>query len=158
MLAEEKGATYKRYEDIDNAPEEKARGITINAATVSYSTAARHYGHVDCPGHADYIKNMITGAAQMEGAILVVAATDGAMPQTREHMLLAKQVSKINGMKRKVTHKLSTALESPDSKLNVLPTKPPKPQLPPMCEIILGMWLSSLVPTTKYKVFSDKLA
>lgn len=92
-MAEQKGAQYKRYEEIDNAPEEKARGITINTATVSYSTATRHYGHVDCPGHADYIKNMITGAAAMEGAILVVAATDGAMPQTKEHMLLAKQVS-----------------------------------------------------------------
>ena len=94
MLAEEKNAKYRKYEEIDNAPEEKARGITINAATVSYSTASRHYGHVDCPGHADYIKNMITGAAAMEGAILVVAATDGAMPQTKEHMILAKQVSK----------------------------------------------------------------
>lgn len=92
VLATEKGAQYKKYEEIDNAPEEKARGITINTAHVSYSTADRHYGHVDCPGHADYIKNMITGAAQMEGAILVVAATDGAMPQTKEHMLLAKQV------------------------------------------------------------------
>lgn len=80
------------YADIDNAPEERARGITINTRHVEYETATRHYAHVDCPGHADYIKNMITGAAQMDGAILVVAATDGAMPQTREHILLAKQV------------------------------------------------------------------
>jgi len=80
------------YEDIDNAPEEKARGITINTRHVEYETEKRHYAHVDCPGHADYVKNMITGAAQMDGAILVVAATDGAMPQTREHILLAKQV------------------------------------------------------------------
>ncbi|XP_067928800.1 elongation factor Tu 2-like [Watersipora subatra] len=92
VLAEGKNAQYRKYEEIDNAPEEKARGITINAATVSYSTDNRHYGHVDCPGHADYIKNMITGAAAMEGAILVVAATDGAMPQTKEHMILAKQI------------------------------------------------------------------
>lgn len=81
------------YEDIDNAPEEKARGITINTRHVEYETKTRHYAHVDCPGHADYIKNMITGAAQMDGAILVVAATDGAMPQTREHILLAHQVN-----------------------------------------------------------------
>jgi elongation factor Tu len=80
------------YAAIDNAPEERARGITINTRHVEYETATRHYAHVDCPGHADYIKNMITGAAQMDGAILVVAATDGAMPQTREHILLAKQV------------------------------------------------------------------
>jgi elongation factor Tu len=82
----------KSYDQIDAAPEEKARGITINTAHVEYETAARHYAHVDCPGHADYIKNMITGAAQMDGAILVVAATDGPMPQTREHILLARQV------------------------------------------------------------------
>jgi elongation factor Tu len=82
----------RNIEDIDKAPEEKARGITINAAHVEYETETRHYGHVDCPGHADYIKNMITGAAQMDGAILVVSATDGPMPQTREHVLLAKQV------------------------------------------------------------------
>ena len=81
-----------RYDEIDNAPEEKARGITINTAHVEYQTAKRHYAHVDCPGHADYVKNMITGAAQMDGAILVVAATDGPMPQTREHILLARQV------------------------------------------------------------------
>src|SRR2546430_11492351 len=83
---------YKRYDQIDAAPEEKARGITIATAHVEYETASRHYAHVDCPGHADYIKNMITGAAQMDGAILVVAATDGPMPQTREHVLLARQV------------------------------------------------------------------
>jgi elongation factor Tu len=86
------GAVLKNYEDIDAAPEERARGITINTAHVEYETEARHYAHIDCPGHADYIKNMITGAAQMDGAILVVAATDGAMPQTREHILLARQV------------------------------------------------------------------
>lgn len=85
-------AQAKKYADIDAAPEEKARGITINTAHVEYETAARHYAHVDCPGHADYVKNMITGAAQMDGAILVVSAADGPMPQTREHILLAKQV------------------------------------------------------------------
>lgn len=85
-------ATLKRYEDIDAAPEERARGITINTAHVEYETESRHYAHVDCPGHADYVKNMITGAAQMDGAILVVSAADGAMPQTREHILLARQV------------------------------------------------------------------
>jgi len=85
-------AQYKSYDQIDNAPEEKARGITINTAHVEYETDKRHYAHVDCPGHADYIKNMITGAAQMDGAILVVAANDGPMPQTREHILLARQV------------------------------------------------------------------
>lgn len=85
-------AESKKYADIDNAPEEKARGITINVAHIEYQTENRHYGHTDCPGHADYIKNMITGTAQMDGAILVVAATDGAMPQTREHLLLAKQI------------------------------------------------------------------
>ncbi|MBE9214855.1 elongation factor Tu [Plectonema cf. radiosum LEGE 06105] len=85
-------ATAKKYDDIDNAPEEKARGITINTAHVEYETEGRHYAHVDCPGHADYVKNMITGAAQMDGAILVVSAADGPMPQTREHILLAKQV------------------------------------------------------------------
>lgn len=85
-------STLKNYEDIDAAPEEKARGITINTAHVEYQTEARHYAHVDCPGHADYVKNMITGAAQMDGAILVVSAADGPMPQTREHLLLAKQV------------------------------------------------------------------
>jgi elongation factor Tu len=85
-------ATYKSFDEIDNAPEEKERGITINTAHVEYQTANRHYAHVDCPGHADYVKNMVTGAAQMDGAILVVAATDGPMPQTREHILLARQV------------------------------------------------------------------
>ncbi len=87
------GAKAKKYEDIDAAPEEKARGITINTAHVEYESAKRHYAHIDCPGHADYIKNMITGAAQMDGAVLVVAATDGVMPQTREHVLLARQVN-----------------------------------------------------------------
>merc|ERR1711968_300407 len=85
-------AKAKSYEDIDAAPEERARGITINTAHVEYETENRHYAHVDCPGHADYVKNMITGAAQMDGAILVVSAADGPMPQTREHLLLAKQV------------------------------------------------------------------
>jgi elongation factor Tu len=91
-LAAQGGATGKKYDEIDSSPEEKARGITINTAHVEYTTANRHYAHVDCPGHADYVKNMITGAAQMDGAILVVAATDGPMPQTREHILLARQV------------------------------------------------------------------
>ena len=85
-------AEKKNYDDIDGAPEEKERGITINTAHVEYATNTRHYAHVDCPGHADYVKNMITGAAQMDGAILVVAATDGPMPQTKEHILLARQV------------------------------------------------------------------
>ncbi|HVY19031.1 MAG TPA: elongation factor Tu [Bauldia sp.] len=92
VLAETGGATYKKYDEIDAAPEEKARGITINTAHVEYQTEKRHYAHVDCPGHADYVKNMITGAAQMDGAILVVSAADGPMPQTREHILLAYQV------------------------------------------------------------------
>ncbi|MFA6527751.1 MAG: elongation factor Tu [Candidatus Babeliales bacterium] len=92
VLAEKGWATFKAYDQIDNSPEEKARGITIAATHVEYETANRHYAHVDCPGHADYVKNMITGAAQMDGAILVVAATDGPMPQTREHILLARQV------------------------------------------------------------------
>lgn len=92
VLAEGGKAKYRDYASIDNTPEEKARGITINASHVEYETDKRHYAHVDCPGHADYVKNMITGAAQMDGAILVVAATDGAMPQTREHILLARQV------------------------------------------------------------------
>lgn len=91
-LSKKKLAKVKTYEEIDNAPEEKKRGITINSAHVEYSTDKRHYGHTDCPGHADYIKNMITGANQMDGAILVVAATDGPMPQTREHLILAKQI------------------------------------------------------------------
>src|SRR5438477_5797718 len=85
-------AEVRKYADIDNAPEEKERGITINTAHVEYETEKRHYAHVDCPGHADYVKNMITGAAQMDGAILVVSAADGPMPQTREHILLARQV------------------------------------------------------------------
>ena len=92
-LAESGGATFMDYDAIDKAPEEKARGITINTAHVEYQTEARHYAHVDCPGHADYIKNMITGAAQMDGAILVVSAADGPMPQTKEHVLLARQVN-----------------------------------------------------------------
>src|SRR5471030_2394555 len=93
LILSKKGlATAKAYDQIDNAPEEKARGITINTAHVEYSTSKRHYAHVDCPGHADYVKNMITGAAQMDGAILVVSAADGPMPQTREHILLARQV------------------------------------------------------------------
>ena len=93
LILSKKGlATAKAYDQIDNAPEEKARGITINTAHVEYSTDKRHYAHVDCPGHADYVKNMITGAAQMDGAILVVSAADGPMPQTREHILLARQV------------------------------------------------------------------
>ncbi len=93
ILAKKYGGEAKNYDQIDAAPEEKARGITINTAHVEYQTAKRHYAHVDCPGHADYIKNMITGAAQMDGAILVVSATDGPMPQTREHVLLARQVN-----------------------------------------------------------------
>ena len=92
VLAETGGATYTAYDQIDKAPEERARGITISTAHVEYQTKKRHYAHVDCPGHADYVKNMITGAAQMDGAILVVSAADGPMPQTREHILLARQV------------------------------------------------------------------
>jgi len=92
VLAETGGATYTAYDQIDKAPEERARGITISTAHVEYETKNRHYAHVDCPGHADYVKNMITGAAQMDGAILVVSAADGPMPQTREHILLARQV------------------------------------------------------------------
>jgi elongation factor Tu len=92
ILAETGGATYTAYDQIDKAPEERARGITISTAHVEYETKNRHYAHVDCPGHADYVKNMITGAAQMDGAILVVSAADGPMPQTREHILLARQV------------------------------------------------------------------
>ncbi|KAK6100313.1 elongation factor Tu homologue precursor, putative [Brugia malayi] len=117
VLATKKGAKYRKYDEIDNAPEEKARGITINAFHLEYETEKRHYAHIDCPGHADYIKNMITGTAQMEGAILVVAATDGAMPQTREHLLLARQVgiplenivvylNKIDEVPDKETHEL----------------------------------------------------
>src|ERR1700730_2848962 len=92
VLAEKGGATFTAYDQIDKAPEERARGITIATAHVEYATAKRHYAHVDCPGHEAYIKNMITGAAQMDGAILVVSAADGPMPQTREHILLARQV------------------------------------------------------------------
>ena len=92
VLAEAGGAEFQAYDQIDKAPEERERGITIATAHVEYETGNRHYAHVDCPGHADYVKNMITGAAQMDGAILVVAATDGAMAQTKEHILLAKQV------------------------------------------------------------------
>ena len=92
VMAEAQGGEVKAFDQIDNAPEEKERGITINTAHVEYQTASRHYAHVDCPGHADYVKNMVTGAAQMDGAILVVAATDGPMPQTREHILLGRQV------------------------------------------------------------------
>jgi len=92
VLAESGGAEFSAYDEIDKAPEEKARGITISTAHVEYETENRHYAHVDCPGHADYVKNMITGAAQMDGAILVVSASDGPMPQTREHILLARQV------------------------------------------------------------------
>ncbi|MFN3752185.1 MAG: elongation factor Tu [Thiobacillus sp.] len=92
ILAKKFGGAAKKYDEIDSSPEEKARGITINTAHVEYETAKRHYAHVDCPGHADYVKNMITGAAQMDGAILVVSAADGPMPQTREHILLARQV------------------------------------------------------------------
>src|ERR1700721_1464693 len=92
VLAEQGKASFKAYDQIDKAPEERARGITIAVAHVEYETDKRHYAHVDCPGHADYVKNMITGAAQMDGAILVVSALDGPMPQTREHILLARQI------------------------------------------------------------------
>src|SRR6056300_868878 len=92
VLAETGGAEFSAYDQIDKAPEERARGITISTAHVEYETDNRHYAHVDCPGHADYVKNMITGAAQMDGAILVVSAADGPMPQTREHILLSRQV------------------------------------------------------------------
>ena len=91
-LSEKGAGKFHDYADIDRAPEEKARGITINSTTIEYTSNKRHYGHVDCPGHADYVKNMITGAARMDGGVLVVSATDGAMPQTREHILLCKQV------------------------------------------------------------------
>ncbi len=92
VMSEARGGEFKSYDQIDSAPEERARGITIATAHVEYETDVRHYAHVDCPGHADYVKNMITGAAQMDGAILVVSAADGPMPQTREHILLARQV------------------------------------------------------------------
>src|SRR5512135_1532336 len=93
VLAKKGLATAKKYEDIDNAPEERARGVTINISHIEYETDKRHYAHIDAPGHADYIKNMITGAAQMDGAILVVSAADGKMPQTTEHVILARQVN-----------------------------------------------------------------
>ncbi|WP_415837601.1 GTP-binding protein, partial [Shewanella livingstonensis] len=92
VLSKTYGGEVKNFAQIDNAPEERERGITINTSHIEYDTPIRHYAHVDCPGHADYVKNMITGAAQMDGAILVVAATDGPMPQTREHILLSRQV------------------------------------------------------------------
>src|SRR5512138_2853292 len=92
VMAEKHGGEFRAYDQIDKAPEEKARGITISTSHVEYESDERHYAHVDCPGHADYVKNMITGAAQMDGAILVVSAADGPMPQTREHILLARQV------------------------------------------------------------------
>src|SRR4051812_33384098 len=92
VLAEKGGAKFTAYDEIDKAPEEKARGITISTAHVEYETGRRHYAHVDCPGHADYVKNMVTGAAQMDGAVLLLSAADGPMPQTREHVLLARQV------------------------------------------------------------------
>src|SRR6056297_1204260 len=92
VMAKHHGGVAKQFVDIDNAPEEKERGITMSTAHVEYETEARHYAHVDCPGHADYVKNMVTGAAQMDGAILVVNAADGPMPQTREHILLGRQV------------------------------------------------------------------
>jgi elongation factor Tu len=92
VLSTAGGSKFRDYASIDKAPEERQRGITISSTHVEYETATRHYAHVDCPGHADYIKNMITGAAQMDGAIIVVSATDGQMPQTKEHLLLAKQV------------------------------------------------------------------
>ena len=92
VLSQKGGATATKYDEIDKAPEEKERGITINTSHVEYETDTKHYAHVDCPGHADYVKNMITGAAQMDGAILVVSSADGPMPQTREHILLARQV------------------------------------------------------------------
>src|SRR5215203_3703776 len=111
VLAEKQGGTEERsFESIDNAPEERERGITIATAHVEYQTENRHYAHVDCPGHADYVKNMITGAAQMDGAILVVAATDGPMPQTREHILLCRQV----GVPRMVVFMNKVDIADPD--------------------------------------------
>jgi elongation factor Tu len=103
-LAPNSGLAPKRYDEIDSAPEEKARGITINTATVEYETRERHYAHVDCPGHADYVKNMITGAAQMDGAILVVSGADGPMPQTKEHILLAKEVGRTSSHSKCTWH------------------------------------------------------
>lgn len=110
VLAKRGGATFTAYDQIDKAPEERARGITISTAHVEYETANRHYAHVDCPGHADYVKNMITGAAQMDGAILVVSAADGPMPQTREHILLARQV----GVPALVVYLNKTDMADPD--------------------------------------------
>ena len=109
-LALKGSAEYRAFDSIDNAPEERERGITIAIAHVEYETEARHYAHVDCPGHADYIKNMITGAAQMDGAILVVSAADGPMPQTREHILLARQVDGVESAQG-VGHAAGTDLE-----------------------------------------------
>ena len=109
VLALEGDAAFVDYANIDKAPEERERGITINTAHVEYETANRHYAHVDCPGHADYVKNMITGAAQMDGAILVVSAADGPMPQTREHILLSRQVS-TSMSSRATTHPSSRVL------------------------------------------------
>jgi elongation factor Tu len=106
----------KSFDQIDNAPEEKERGITINTSHVEYETANRHYAHVDCPGHADYVKNMVTGAAQMDGAILVVAATDGPMPQTREHILLGRQV----GIPRMVVFMNKVDMVDDEELLNLL--------------------------------------
>ena len=105
VLSEKGGGEAVAFDQIDKAPEERQRGITINTAHVEYETANRHYAHVDCPGHADYVKNMITGAAQMDGAILVVSAADGPMPQTREHILLARQV----GVPALVVYKIGRA-------------------------------------------------
>ena len=113
VLASKGGAEFMDYSMIDKAPEERERGITINTSHVEYETATRHYAHVDCPGHADYVKNMITGAAQMDGAILVVSAADGPMPQTREHILLARQV----GVDRK-----STRLNSSHTTVSRMPS------------------------------------
>jgi elongation factor Tu len=120
VLAAKFGGSAKAYDQIDAAPEEKARGITINTAHVEYETANRHYAHVDCPGHADYVKNMITGAAQMDGAILVCSAADGPMPQTREHILLARQV----GVSKWKFANSSTSTTS-------LATRPPSSTAPP---------------------------
>ena len=98
VMAEANGGAFSAFDQIDNAPEERARGITISTSHVEYESASRHYAHVDCPGHADYVKNMITGAAQMDGAILVCSAADGPMPQTREHILLSRQVGVLTSL------------------------------------------------------------
>ena len=110
VMAARNGGDVKNYDQIDAAPEEKARGITIATAHVEYRSKIRHYAHVDCPGHADYVKNMITGAAQMDGAILVVSAADGPMPQTREHILLARQVGVPYIVVTGVNHPVSIAI------------------------------------------------